>query len=81
MVSLDRAQLPTRELTRDVVSSLVGTARIWPQRVVSGNPASNCRGYCHEQELVAHNKPVFDQLHPRIYGTAVGLIAWFTLMA
>jgi hypothetical protein len=33
------------------------------------------------RELVAHNKPVFDQLHPRVYGTAVGLIAWFALMA
>jgi len=33
------------------------------------------------RELVAHNKPAFDQLHPRIYGTAVGLIAWFALMA
>src|SRR5215475_409128 len=33
------------------------------------------------RELVAHNKPVFDQLHPRIYGAAVGLIAWFALMA
>ena len=33
------------------------------------------------RDLVAHNKPVFDQLHPRIYGVAVGLIAWFALMA
>lgn len=33
------------------------------------------------RELVVHNKPVFDQLHPRIWGTAVGLIAWFALMA
>ncbi len=33
------------------------------------------------RELVAHNKPVFEQLHPRVYGTAVGLIAWFALMA
>jgi len=33
------------------------------------------------RELVAHNKPAFDQLHPRIYGTAVGLIAWLALMA
>ena len=33
------------------------------------------------RELVAHNKPVFDQLHPRIYGTAVGLVAWSALMA
>jgi hypothetical protein len=31
--------------------------------------------------LVAHNKPVFDRLHPGIYRTVVGLIAWFTLMA
>ena len=33
------------------------------------------------RELIAHNKPVFDELHPRIYGAAVGLIAWFALMA
>ena len=33
------------------------------------------------RELIAHNKPVFDQLHPRIYGAAVGLIEWFALMA
>jgi hypothetical protein len=33
------------------------------------------------RELVAHNKPVFDQLHPRIFGTAIGLVAWFALMA
>ena len=33
------------------------------------------------RELIAHNKPVFDELHPGIYGAAVGLIAWFALMA
>jgi hypothetical protein len=33
------------------------------------------------RELVAHNKPVFDQLHPKIYGAVVGLVAWFALMA
>ena len=33
------------------------------------------------RDLVAHNKPVFDQLHPKIYGAAVGLVAWFALMA
>lgn len=33
------------------------------------------------RELVAHNRPVFDQLHPRIYGGAVALIAWFAVMA
>jgi len=33
------------------------------------------------RELVAHNKPVFDQLHPAIYGTAVGLVGWFALAA
>jgi len=33
------------------------------------------------RELVARNKPVFNHLHPKIYGAAVGLIAWFTLMA
>jgi hypothetical protein len=33
------------------------------------------------RELVSHNKPVFDELHPRVYGTAVGLVAWFVLSA
>lgn len=33
------------------------------------------------RELVAHNKPVFDQLHPAVYGAAVGLVAWFALAA
>lgn len=33
------------------------------------------------RDLVAHNQPVFDELHPKIYGAAVGLVAWFTLMA
>jgi len=33
------------------------------------------------RELVAHNKPVFDQLHPRVYAGAIGLVAWFALAA
>jgi hypothetical protein len=33
------------------------------------------------RELVAHNRPVFDQLHPKIYAAAVGLVAWFVLSA
>ncbi|MBR1121453.1 hypothetical protein JQ628_08025 [Bradyrhizobium lablabi] len=33
------------------------------------------------RELVTHNKPVFDQFHPRIYAAAVGLVAWFALAA
>jgi hypothetical protein len=33
------------------------------------------------RDLVAHNRPAFDQLHPKIYGAAVGLVAWFALMA
>jgi amino acid transporter len=33
------------------------------------------------REIVPHNKPVSDQLHPRVYGVAVGLVAWFALMA
>jgi hypothetical protein len=33
------------------------------------------------RELVTHNKPVFDQLHPSIYKVAVGLVAWFVLTA
>jgi hypothetical protein len=33
------------------------------------------------RELIAHNKPVFDQLHPAIYRAAVGLVAWFAVAA
>ncbi|MGY8711879.1 hypothetical protein RAD16_39605 [Bradyrhizobium sp. 18BD] len=33
------------------------------------------------QDLVASNIHVFDQLHPKVYGAAVGLVAWFALMA
>ena len=33
------------------------------------------------QDLVAHNKPVFDHLHPRIYAAAIGLVAWYALSA
>src|SRR5437762_1721958 len=33
------------------------------------------------RELVAHNKPVFDQLHPTIYAAAVGLVVWFAIAA
>jgi hypothetical protein len=28
-----------------------------------------------------HNRPVFDQLHPRIYGIAAALVVWFVLSA
>ncbi|WP_139486720.1 hypothetical protein [Bradyrhizobium ivorense] len=30
---------------------------------------------------IAHNRPVYDELHPRVYGVAVGLVAWFALAA
>jgi hypothetical protein len=33
------------------------------------------------RQLVAHNRPVFDQLHPNIYGAAVSLVVWFALAA
>ena len=33
------------------------------------------------RELVSHNRPIFDQLHPAVYRAAVGLVAWFTLAA
>jgi hypothetical protein len=33
------------------------------------------------RELVTHNKPVFDQIHPNIHGAAVGLVAWFAVAA
>lgn len=33
------------------------------------------------RDLVAHNKPIFDHLHPRIYAGAIGLVAWYALAA
>ncbi|WP_035720369.1 hypothetical protein [Bradyrhizobium sp. ARR65] len=34
-----------------------------------------------DENLVDHNKPVFDYLHPRIYVVAIGLVVWFALAA
>lgn len=33
------------------------------------------------RDIDAHNKPVFDELHPRIYAVTAGLLVWFALMA
>ncbi len=33
------------------------------------------------REPIAHNRPVFDQLHPNIYRTAIALVAWFVASA
>jgi hypothetical protein len=33
------------------------------------------------RDLVAHNRPVFDQLHPKVYGAAVSLVALFAISA
>ncbi|MDA9432508.1 hypothetical protein XH88_12145 [Bradyrhizobium sp. CCBAU 51627] len=33
------------------------------------------------RQPATHNRPVFDRLHPKIYGAAAGLVAWFALMA
>ena len=33
------------------------------------------------RELVPHNRPIFDELHPNIYKAAVGLVALFALAA
>lgn len=33
------------------------------------------------REPTAYDRPAFDQLHPKVYGAAVGLVAWFALMA
>ena len=33
------------------------------------------------RDLVDHNRPVFDFLHPRIYESAIFLVAWFALAA
>lgn len=33
------------------------------------------------RDLVEHNRPIFDYFHPKIYATAIGLVAWFALAA
>src|SRR6516225_8188599 len=54
---------------------------VWAYQVQCRAISNKQKAISMSKELVAHNKPVFDQLHPRIYGAAVGLIAWFALMA
>jgi hypothetical protein len=72
------------------IAPIYGFAKNAIQRISTSQAASlalgessrNRGGIAMSRELVTtHNKPVFDQLHPRVYGTAVGLIAWFALMA
>jgi hypothetical protein len=46
-----------------------------------GDPTFMPQRNAMSTEFLAHNHPVSDQLHPKIYGIAVGLIAWFALMA
>src|SRR5262245_60525791 len=36
------------------------------------------RGAAMSRELVAHNRPVFDHLHPKVYAGAVGLVFLLT---
>ncbi|MET4217238.1 hypothetical protein ACVW1A_001926 [Bradyrhizobium sp. LB1.3] len=38
-------------------------------------------GIAMNKDLVSRNRPAFDELHPKIYGAAVVLVAWFALMA
>jgi hypothetical protein len=33
------------------------------------------------RELVAHNKPVFEHLHRRVYAAAIGLVVWYAVAA
>ncbi|MTV17042.1 MULTISPECIES: hypothetical protein [Bradyrhizobium] len=33
------------------------------------------------RDLIAHNRPLYDDLHPRVYGVAAGLVAWFAVAA
>jgi hypothetical protein len=33
------------------------------------------------RDLIRHNRPVFDHVHPRIFATAIGFVAWFVLAA
>jgi hypothetical protein len=33
------------------------------------------------RELVAHNKPVFEHLHRKVYMAAIGLVAWYAVAA
>ncbi len=42
---------------------------------------SSIGGSIVNRELVSHNRPIFDQLHPAVYKAAVGLVAWFALAA
>jgi len=34
-----------------------------------------------KEPIANGNEPVFEDLHPRIYGMAAGLVAWFVVSA
>jgi len=80
---------PDRVKSREPVGHLAAQESGWRSLTTKGqpNPIPNqimthaWKVALMTRELVAHNKPVFDQLHPAIYRVAVGLVAWFAVAA
>src|SRR5215468_1269100 len=48
---------------------------------LAGHTPGFAKGAAMSRNLVAHNKPVFDQLHPKVYAAAVGLVTLFAISA
>ena len=72
---------PTRELAPELIGGGHAVSPAEAGTLGEFGFKQMAEGVVMSRELVAHNRPVFDQLHPKIYAIAVGLIAWFALMA
>jgi hypothetical protein len=67
-------RIGTSPLSRGVASRHFKTAK-------PALPTLSRKATSMTRELVAHNRPTFDQLHSAIPKIAAGLVTWFVLMA
>ncbi|HEY3791702.1 MAG TPA: hypothetical protein VGM09_07715 [Bradyrhizobium sp.] len=74
-----------RAATQPAIQSAAQSLRCirFDNEAIPAEPSQNTSSRKHlmARELVAHNKPVFDQLHPTIYAAEIGFVAWFVLVA
>jgi hypothetical protein len=56
----------------------VGAGTLRRSEGLAGHILKICKGHRHAARSCC---PVFDQLHPKIYAAAVGLVAWFVVSA
>lgn len=71
------------QLQRNYLARIAALIRAPPCIILQSHSAGRPqqKANCMSRDLIAHNRPVYDDLHPRVYGAAAGLVAWFAAAA